>query len=170
LGEEHLLLQIDVRLANPAVDTALADAGVGEAIEVGAQDIQPVVRAFGGVPRVEAEGGMDEVRESPGQFGHRGPVRLAGPVDDAAGDAGGAHGGDDGVGARGDAGVLEVEVGVEHGVSGSRIGGNSGGVRFDRSLPSPKFSNFGYDVGSGGGAAGKLPLIRASRDLPLGPR
>ena len=61
---------------------------------------------------------MDEAGEAAGEFGHGGPVVLAGPVDHATGDSGAAHGGDDGVGLRGDARILEVEVGVEKGLAG----------------------------------------------------
>ena len=66
------------------------------------------------VPRVEAEGGVNEFRVAIGEIGHGGPVIFPGAVDDAAADTGIFHRGDELVGPRGDSGVLKVEVGVEH--------------------------------------------------------
>ena len=64
-----------------------------------------------GEPGVEAEGGVDEIGVAFEEFGDLGPIGFGGAVDDAAGDAGSFHLGDDAIGI-GEA--LEVVVGVDH--------------------------------------------------------
>ena len=111
LGEEDGELLVEVGVLDPAIESAFADGGVGEAVEETGEGVEPVGGALVGEPGVKAEGGVDEIGVALGEGGDLGPVGLGGAIDDAAGDADGFHLGDDAVGI-GEA--LEVVMGVEH--------------------------------------------------------
>lgn len=88
------------------------------------QTRQPVLPAFGGrvgLPRVNAEGGQDEIRMIEVQFFDRSPIRFAGRVDDTADDSRLPHRPDH-VFRIAEPGILKVIVGVDpgsHGLPGS---------------------------------------------------
>ena len=122
LAEKYRILDGDGGCCDPFVEAALADGGGRVFFQ---QFAKPVLPAGGGgvcFPRVDAEGGGDEARVPFGEGFDDRPVGLAGGVDDAAGDSGGAHGGDDGFGIS-ESRVVEVVVGVEtkHLVSAVRV-------------------------------------------------
>lgn len=74
LGEQDVELFLDVGVLDPAVESALADGGAGEAVEVVGEGFEPEVRSLMGEPGVEAEGGVDEIRMAFGEGGDLGPV------------------------------------------------------------------------------------------------
>lgn len=155
LGEKDEELFVDVGVLDPAVESAFADGGVGEAVEVGGEEFEPFVRSLVGEPGVESEGGMDEIGVAFGEIGDLGPVGFGGAVDDTAGDADGFHLGDDTVG-MGEA--LEVVVGVDH----WRILGSGGEISMSGKIR--RISGIGAKISTrshvGGAPSLREPILR----------
>jgi hypothetical protein len=122
LSEEDGSLGIDRGMGNPLIQPALADGGARVLFQQAAEIFLPSASGGVGVPRVDAEGGKHEIRLAGSEFFDVRPIVLAGGVDDAPTDAGGAHGGDERRRIA-QARVVQVVVRIDpHGGSGRRFG------------------------------------------------
>ena len=101
-------------VVHAAVESDFADAGGAGGHEV-AQVLEPTGGAVPDEPRMEAEGAKDETGMGVGEGGDGGPIGFAGGGDVEEGEAGGAGAGKHVGKMGGEAGILEVAMGVHPG-------------------------------------------------------
>jgi hypothetical protein len=113
LREEDFLLSREVGVLDPAIEATLAEAGVGEIVEVSAQGGEPIGAACGQLPGVETKGGLHKSREALGEIRDLRPIILGGAIDNASFDPSLPHGGHDHFEVRRESSVVKVIVSVE---------------------------------------------------------
>ena len=113
LSEKDILLSREVGVLDPAIEAALAEAGVGEVVEVPAQGGEPIGAACVQLPGVETKGGLHKSREALGEIRDLRPIILRGAIDNASFDPGFPHGGHDHFEMRRESSIVKVIVSVE---------------------------------------------------------